>query len=284
MPAVSSGSIARGVRASDEKMGVFMGDIDSSVLGRTSPLNSAQKDRLTEIQRYLVNIADPAIGVPAARHGYDGPEHRLGWSLWQKAAGVDRPLEHALSQVELLIAQAATPEAAKRFEVLDDFENRWFPRVRNAIRRFVDPSKREAVAAAFFEDLGQVPAGPAVVASVERFLARYADLAKTKVPGVKEAIAALAKKGLTDELIESITATIAAAKAEAPKTKTPAPSAEAIAEASRAQLEAYERLNDWYIDWSETLRAELGYHAAVKLGITSVKGGRGSGKKDEGSE
>jgi hypothetical protein len=241
---------------------------------RTSPLTSTQKDRLAQVQKFLVNIADPATGVPTARFGYDDVEHRLGWSLWRAAAGMDRPLSHALSQVEQMVALSAPSASSVRFVALDEFENKWFVRVQNAIDRFVAASSREALSKAFFADMRQQPLGPAVVGSVERFLARYEDLRKSDVEGVKEAVESLQKKGLTEELLSEVAALVKAFKAEPSPLADPPPSAEAIEAANQAQLAAFEKLNAWYIDWADLFRQEVGYHAAIRLGITAVKGGR----------
>jgi len=37
--------------------------------------------------------------------------------------------------------------------------------------------------------------------------------------------------------------------------------------ASREQLEAYAALNDWYIDWTTTLRPSLTYEEQLQLGF-----------------
>jgi hypothetical protein len=240
-----------------------MGTKENSESETTSPLSSSQKDRVAQVQKFLVNVADPAIGPLAAQHGYDGAEHTLGWALWKAPAGVDRPLEHSISHAMQSVTTGASPEVARRFRTLDAFENRWFPRMRNALRRFVAADKAEAVEAAFFEDLAQQPEGPGVVSSVDRFLGRYADLKKSSVPGVAEAVASLTKKGLTDDAITGAANLVAEAKKASTAPLGPPPSAEAIAEATREQLAGFEKMNSWYIDWADTLRQEL--HAAPRL-------------------
>ena len=47
--------------------------------------------------------------------------------------------------------------------------------------------------------------------------------------------------------------------------------------ANARQLDVYEKVNFWYIDWADTLRPELDYHARKKLGLLSKK----ERKKDE---
>jgi hypothetical protein len=123
--------------------------------------------------------------------------------------------------------------------------------------------------------MDQQPEGPAVVLSVEKFLVRVEEMGASKVPGARDCYEGLTKKGLTEAVKAEAATIIAAAKKEASPLPAPAIDPAEIAAAAEKQRIAYEKLNLWYKDWAGTLRAELGYHDAVKLGITTNKGGRG---------
>jgi len=100
----------------------------------------------------------------------------------------------------------------ERIRFLDQAENRWFPRARNAIRRFVAPAEREKVENAFFTDMSQRPEGPLVIASMEKLMVRLEGLRQSNVPGAKDAYTSLERRGLTGSLIQEIKDTIARCK------------------------------------------------------------------------
>jgi hypothetical protein len=233
-----------------------------------------ERERLEQIQRFLVHIVDPEIARRAARVHYDGDEHRLGWADWAAAVGMNVPFSHHLSEAEARLAAEPGGVAAARLRELDTFENLWHPRCRTAIRRFVDASERDAFEAAFYEDLPQQPLGPLVPGSVRKLIARYEAMARSKVPGVKDAHRSLQRKGLTEAALDRAKALLAEIEAVPDAPATPAVSPAEIAASARARREAYDRLNLWYTDWAEVLRGELGYHALVRLGLTEAKGGR----------
>jgi hypothetical protein len=160
-------------------------------------------------------------------------------------------------------------------KTLDQFENKWLPRTRTAMRLAIDDVKQRArLEAAFFQDLEQQPEGAPVIGSVSLFLTRLEELARSSEPGAAEVVRALERIGLTPgerararELIDTARKEAAAA--------TPAPIDPAvIVAASRRQLEAFDKLNRWYIHWAGVLRDELPYNDALRLGIIAQKGGR----------
>lgn len=231
-------------------------------------LSGEQRDRLDKVQKLLSSITDPRIAPVAAGLGYDDEEHARGWLLWEAATGYKRPFSHALMLVG--IEPAAGPGVV--WTGLDRFENKWVPRSRNAIRRFVPAEHRDQVLKAFFLDLQQQPEGPLVVGSVSLFLERIEGLRTSEVPGATDAWKSLVKKGLDDNEVTRINGLLAQAR-QAPK-PAPVPDPTAVlAVDGQAQLAAYDALNLWYIDWADALRDELPYHDRLRLGVSEVKGG-----------
>jgi hypothetical protein len=264
--------------------------IDSS--GRlltASPLSADQKDRLGHILTFLVNVAESPIAARAARHGYDEGVHEKLWGLYGQAAGQDRPFRHYLAQAEDHAVATADSATQAIYRDLDVFENKWFPRVRNALRAEVAPDRAAAVEEAFFADLQQQPEGPLVVGSVATFLSRHADLQQSQIPGVAEALALLKKQGLTQELLTQIGTLVERSRKQAklPVPRNPVDPA-TIQQASEKQLAAYDKLNRLYITWAGVLRQELPHNDAVHLGILSPhphhpRGTGGSGGSGGGS-
>jgi hypothetical protein len=235
-----------------------------------SPLTTEQREKLTRIQRFLINVTDTDVSAVATRAGYDDEEHREGWSLWETAAGTRRPFDHFLTAEARRATASLEAPSLGRIQALDAFENTWFPRARNGIRRFVDPAQRDAFERAFFADMPQQPEGPAVVGSVDRLLGRLESLRRSDVPGAAAAWRALQKKGLTDEVLAQTAALVAAAKGSA-AAEAPAPDAEQVRRDSQAQVAAFEQLVLWFNDWAETLRPSLSYHQQLRLGLKKVK-------------
>ncbi len=228
--------------------------------------------RLEQIQRFLINIAQPSIARVAARVGYDAKEHSSGWKLWTTSAGVNVPFDYHLSEAEQRLHDGDV-DVRDRIHVLDVFENTWFPRARNAIRRFVSPEHRDTVETAFFADMTQQPEGPLVVGSVEKLLGRIESLRTSKVKGASDAYDSLVKKGLTRTKIKTIQTVIDECKTHAGQPSRPRVKHEEIAATAAERRTAYDELNLWYIDWAEALRCELSYKDALRLGIVSAKTG-----------
>ena len=233
-----------------------------------SPLNSYQKNRLDLAQRLLVGIADARLATIANMQGYDEAEHNLGWQLFNKASGADRPFQHFLTQAEAATQSNDILKAI--FREVDHFENIWLPRMRMAISRFIPSEKREEVLAAFFSDLSQEPEGPKVLRSVSVFLGRYRELIESEVAGTPELAQSMAKRGLTDEVIEAMEQKIKRASSMQESPSLPVEAA-AIEAANQAQLQAFEELNAWYNDWSTTLRTAFGARDLIHLGLRSIK-------------
>lgn len=246
--------------------------VDTPTLARLHPLTSDQRERLAQIQTFLTNVLEPRIADRCFRLGYRAKAHSRGAALYKIAAGLERPFEHFLSEAERVIAEA-DDVVRGRLERIDGFENHLYPTVRNSIQSEIPAPHRDAVGAALFDGLSQQPLGPAVVTSVRTLLDRLDGMAKqTDIPGLADFFEDLDAKGLGPAAIDAIRIDLAAfdgTPAEAPEGQVP--EAE-IAAANAAQVEAYDRLNAWYIGWADHLRPRLPYHGAVRLGILQPKG------------
>jgi hypothetical protein len=166
-----------------------------------------EKALLLRVQRFVLNVVERGIAGKAARIGYDAAEHALGCGLLRDASGLDRPFPHYLSSAEIALSSSDERTRAAVRE-LDVFENTWFPRVRNAIRRFVPEGRAALVEQAFFDGLEQQPEGVTVIVSVEKLVERLKGLRASKEPGAQDAYAALEKKGLHDDALARVGAIV----------------------------------------------------------------------------
>jgi len=240
----------------------------------SSIFTAYQVEKLGTIQCFVLHIQDLDIAKVAVVHGYTGDEHSFAQTHLSIAQGQNVPFEHSLSEQQRKVLEGAPSAQVERIRALDKFENIWFPRTRTALVRFIVADQSEAVVAAFFEDMEMQPEGPGVVSSVKKYIGRYEALGQSRVPGAVEAYDSLAKRGLTKNELKRIRGVITECEQEAPAPARPKVKAETIAAGAAERLEAYDKLNKWYNDWAETLRSELTYHQAVRLGIVTNKGGR----------
>lgn len=247
-----------------------------------SPLTTKDRVFVSDAQRLLVGVASPEIAVLVLQVGYDPEEHAEGWRLWHIAAGTDRPLDHYLDVQSRRVAAAEDETQKGRFRLLDGFENTWFPRTRTAIRRYIPRDRREAFEAAFFHEMPRQPEGPLVVGSVEKYLGRLAGL-RDGDEHARAVYAALAKKGLTDELLAGIRATLDACQRQGVPPAPPINEAEVAAAAER-QVIALADLRAWYTDWVTTFRQVLGYHHLARLGLVSPPKRSSGGREDDGTD
>ncbi|MFW5740363.1 MAG: hypothetical protein ACOC1F_08350 [Myxococcota bacterium] len=114
---------------------------------------SHQQARLEQIQRFLVHACDPDIAAVLAQVGFDAEELELGWTDWDISVGRKIPFELHLASQKRGQRVGLSQVQQDRLDSLDEFENDWYVRVRNAIRRFVVKEQRAAFEAAFFQDL-----------------------------------------------------------------------------------------------------------------------------------
>ena len=239
-----------------------------------------EERRMERIQKMLVGVKHPNILKRVVPHGYNDEENEYGWKKWREAVAADQSLGFSLSLVTTLDLFSSTSEVVLWIKELDQFENRWFPRTRNAIRRFVPRDRREAFEEAFFQDMAQQPEGPLVVGSVEKFLARLEDLKTSKEPGAKEVYNSLEQKGLTAELQQTMNGLIKKIQRLPPLPQTKLTDKE-IEENQRLRREAYEDLNLWYIDWATVFRDVLDYNQLLKLGLVTRRRQKEDADPDE---
>lgn len=231
-----------------------------------------QVERLQTIARFLIHLCDTDIVVAVLKVGFDSDELAVGQRDYSIAAGLNVSLAQHISSAVYGTLQSGGAETKAKVRQVDRFENRWFPRIRNALRRFVAPEHRDAFLEAFFQDMPQQPEGPLAVDSVRKLVPRLAELASSTVPGAKEAYASLLKKGLQSELneVKQLLAQLATQSTVVPPT---APVSEAdIDKLAQDRLAAYERVNLWYTDWADVFRTELTYHQLARLGLIKVGG------------
>ncbi len=245
----------------------------------TTPLsnvfNSDEHRKLAQIQRFLTNVADPVIVRRAALHGYDDQEHAQGWSLYGQATGMDRALSFFVSAKEQ--TEVSADDFTKSLlRVIDQFENKWFPRAESVLKRYIDATQHPTFNAAFFEDLVQQPEGPLVVDSASKLLDRMEALESSAVSGAREAFGSLVKRGLTVEVRNTIRAQLESARKLRPASSPTAATTVDLAEAAQNQRAAYEKLVSWHQDWATTFRQELDHHSLLRLGLRSPRSSKRS--------
>jgi hypothetical protein len=213
--------------------------------------------------RFLVAIQTPSLLLRARRDGYSPEEHRIGQSLWTKAVGIDRPLDHFFTRGVALPVEGI--EGQRILQDLDTFENTWFPRTRAIIRRVVPRERRDGFEAAFFADLAQQPLGPQVVGSVTTFLSRVEGLEKSQQPDSGGVRKMLSQRGLTAGKVAEVRGLIDQLGQLAPPS-VPG-NVQAVRQADAAQREALDQLRDWYRDWATTLRTLFPTQVQIRLGL-----------------
>ncbi len=242
-----------------------------------------QIERLSVINTFLLRVCDADIAIDVAKCGYDDEEHATGGELYSTAAGLNIPFNHHLSAVMLEMVRSGSAATTAKVRAVDQFENRWHPWARNAIRRFVARDHRQAFEKAFYLDMPQQPEGTLAVESVKKLLPRLEEMKNSPVEGAAEAYAALVKKGLTTE-IDQVTKLIEELDRRPDASPAPPVSLEKLEQVAQERLDAYERLNLWYIDWSAVFRAELKYSQLRRLGLIGRGGSGGSEDKPEEDE
>jgi hypothetical protein len=233
-------------------------------------ITPADQRFLDRAVRFLVSVQSPGYVRRVRREGYTAAEHRRGWTLWQTAAGADRPLDHWFAENE-----AESPvgggEQLRLLQEIDAFENTWFPRTRAIIRRMVPRDTRDDFAAAFFTNLEQQPLGPGVVGSVSTFLTRVDELAKSANPHAAKVRATLNERGLTVAKSKAVRELLAQASHLVAEVPSPKSDAAAIQKAQAAQAEGLADLRDWFNDWATAFRSVFNASEQIRLGLTLVK-------------
>jgi hypothetical protein len=249
---------------------------------QASVLKSADRLLLKRVGRLLIGIQRPTVGARARREGYTREEHMLGWALFRKAGGEERSFDHMLAALDSA-DDTASPEQLRLLREIDAFENAWFPRTRGIIRRVVPRDARDRFEKAFFVDLKQQPLGPGVIGSVSTYLSRVDGLSSSADPHAKDVLATLKKRGLTTEKVREIRALLQLVQKDRAPQKVQV-LADSVKRANDEQLEAVERLRDWFQDWSSTLRTVLSAREQVQLGLLRLRGAASSQNDGEGDE
>ncbi|MFO0554003.1 MAG: hypothetical protein U0271_36825 [Polyangiaceae bacterium] len=244
-------------------------DSDEVLEASGAELSSDDRQFLGRVSRFLIAILGPRFIRRAVKNNYAGSEHNLGWRLWNTAAGRDRPFEHNFTEATVDL-EKVDPVRFDKLRRLDDIENRFFPRARMVIQRFVPKKNRGAFEAAFFKDLAQQPLGPLVVDSVKTFLSRVEALETSKEPGAVAVFNNLRLRGLTPLLVAEAKGLIEELT-EPGSLPAISPVASEVAAAHQAQLDALEELHLWWNDWATTLRPSFNVQEQIVLGLTEVK-------------
>ncbi|MCU0692989.1 MAG: hypothetical protein MUF54_16455 [Polyangiaceae bacterium] len=233
-----------------------------------------ERGRIGVFRDFLAEFISPDIAPRAAGVGYDVAEHQEAWRQMDIVEGRELTLDDALGVAQRTVVLEASPTVKVHLRFLDQEEDRWFDRYRKAIPRFITREHLADFETAFWQDNSQQPEGPGVLDSMTKLCDRHVALATNDTPGAKDLHAAMDRRGFNAVLIADVRQRIKQCRVEMPVQPAPLVDEARLLEIARKRREAYEWLNNFFIDWATTLRTELTYHQAVRLGITQVKGGR----------
>lgn len=242
--------------------------------GLADIFSAYEQSRIKLFRGFLTGLISPDVAPIAAGVGYTAGEHDQAWGNLDIVDGRGLSFNDALGVARRAEMAEASSALKDHFRFLDGNENQWFDRFRKAIARFIPREHLAAFETAFWQDLQQQPEGPGVLSSMTKLCDRYEALATNQTPGAKELHAALERRGFNAALIAEIRARVEKCRKEMPSQPAPVPNEAKLRKVAQQRREAYEWLNAFYNDWATTLRTELSYHQAVRLGITEVKGGR----------
>lgn len=235
---------------------------------------SYEQERIPLFRRFLTGVLSPDVARRAGLVGYSSKEHDQAWKDLDVIDGRDLTFEDAFQVSQRALLSDASPALKGRLRFLDQVENLWFERYRQAIVRFIGPDELEAFQLAFWQDLKQEPEGPGVLGSLTKLCDRHEALNQNSTPGAQQLYEAMDRRGFNAALIADVRQRIDQCRHDMPEAPAPLPNAAKLVQAADDRKAAYRRLNAFYNDWAATLRGELTYHQAVRLGITEVKGGR----------
>jgi hypothetical protein len=187
------------------------------------PMTIGQKSvRVLYLMRGLNN---PRIAAPLTRHGFTQADLEEGWRLLMEATGA-----------KLNVSRVAPDPTL--FEKLDAWENLWFPIVSAALSRHY-PEVGEAM----FLNLTQTM-GVDVAVSVGTLARRIRETQANGGEVEQEAMALLARRGLTEEVLSQAEALLGQLRTE------PDPEFEEPIDRSAAE----EAMWAWYLEWSTIAR------------------------------
>jgi hypothetical protein len=235
-------------------------------------LTADDHDLIDRASKFLVGVQNPTYLRKVRKEGYTPAEHALGWGLWKKAAGADRPLDHWLGEPEPEVTGDGVYQLAILRE-LEVFETTWQPRVRALVERVVAEAEQDAMIARLFDGLAPEPLSPAIVARVRTFLDRLDELG---TEGTETLAEKLLERGLTPATVKSVRGLCAEAEGGSPRpasgeARAAGPSPEVIRAAHEAQLTGVKELRRWFNDWATMLRTVLGPREQLRLGLQMSK-------------
>ena len=218
-------------------------------------------NRFSRMIKFLSASREPKIAIQLGRRGFTKADADEGWNLLDKAAG--RHLEIDPSTGTFVT------EYRPLIDAIDDWENTWFDVANAALQRLFPP-----VAETLFHNLGKTT-GKEVVINVRTFVNRLNELSEDESETVKEAMALLSKRGLTQECIGEVTQKLDILESYDPN--PPEEDTEEFEKKLLAEKEAaVEEMWDWYKDWSQTARTVVkNRNHQIMLGLTKPKKGKG---------
>jgi hypothetical protein len=194
-------------------------------------------EKIVRTSKLLWGMRHPAIAAQLASFGFKAAVLDEGW------AAVDHANALLLARVVSRAHAAGNSEIVSK---LDTFENRWFPIVKNALRR-----RYPDVAEQFFANLGRSDGSSASVV-VRAFIGRLAALENGVAPfgaAGPEAREYLRERGLTDAIVAEAALELEARK-DVAETVVSVFDKDAFAKAE-AEVWAF------YLDWGHVVRSVI---------------------------
>lgn len=223
-----------------------------------SRLTISQKAQ--RVLRFAMGLRSPRAHGALSQHGF-----------------TERDLQEGLTLLGSVVQMRTAPQPVRRTGELvrqvDEFENEWFPIVRAVLARHY-PGIGELLLA----NIGSAQ-GVTVTLTVGTFVERLQALGEGAAPYGADGVAArelLAKRGLTESVIDGVVATLQQLSqlSEHPMAYTP--------EEIRAVEEA---MWAWYLEWSAIARATITSRAVLRrLGFLRSRNGGGSDELEAEAE
>lgn len=196
------------------------------------PSLSLSEKSLRTLQ-FLQSLSLRRVSSAMSTIGFEEADLEEGWTLLRQVRSVR-------------FSKQAPPLDPNHVRLIDAWENRWFPVAFASLKR-----RFPEIHAALFLNLGQVD-GIEAINSVDLFVERYSALAAAGDDTSKEAVAVLAKRGLTPAVI---------AEAEALLSKVTSIDGsvtnEPTADDKAAEAEREAAMWAWYLEWTALARTVI---------------------------
>lgn len=211
-------------------------------------------DKLGSILQFLVGVRHPQVRALLAMRGFDDAALEEGWEAFDVASG--RRLAYTAPFGQLL----AEDDTRKLIELIDGFENDWFP-VANATLGRHFPRIRDEV----FQNISQT-SGPEVIVSVGTFLERIQAMETAPTAETESALALLKQRGLTQALRRETRALVERVRRGSDVTL---PEIDAASAAERDK--AFEAAWAWYSEWRQIARTVIRRRdILIRLGLAEI--------------